>query len=211
MKIVVTPTRGAEVAPLAIPMPVEGRANRDRTPIILVNGMIKVGVKVSTVVCTINLCTWLIGDEAEDEAVVLIEETVATSQTQQLLFNTTEPEIFRAGVASTPREPFWFLGAIEKTKVASKNLSALASVTESATRDIAQNLNLSPRDVTFGLTKVDTKRTFLEQNCPYHIGVRACAPERYRNYDGFCNNIENPYWGSANLRYLRFLPPSYAD
>lgn len=73
---------------------------------------------------------------------------------QQLLFNTTEPEIFAAGVASTPREPFWFLGAIEKTKVASKNLSALGSIAEFATQDVAQNLNLSPRDVTFGLTKV---------------------------------------------------------
>lgn len=59
--------------------------------------------------------------------------------------------------------------------------------------------------------QVNTKRTFLDQNCPYRVGVRSCAPERYRSYDGFCNNIENPYWGSANLRYLRFLPPAYAD
>lgn len=84
---------------------------------------------------------------------------------QQLLFNTTEPDIFAAGVASTPREPFWFLGAIEKTKVASKNLSALGSIAEFATQDVAQNLNLSPRDVTFGLTKVSPERSQQKTSC----------------------------------------------
>jgi len=28
---------------------------------------------------------------------------------------------------------------------------------------------------------------------------------------GYCNNVQNPNWGSANSRLMRFLPPDYAD
>ncbi|KAL3221099.1 hypothetical protein MRX96_029656 [Rhipicephalus microplus] len=82
-----------------------------------------------------------------------------------------------------------------------------------ASRNLARQLGLSPRDVTFGLTKVDVRGTLAQALCPYKTGRFAppCSAQRFRSYDGYCNNLQNPYWGSANLRYLRFLPPNYAD
>ncbi|KAK8779953.1 hypothetical protein V5799_018706, partial [Amblyomma americanum] len=132
---------------------------------------------------------------------------------QQHIWNITEPVLFQSGVAMRPGQPPWFLGAMGKTKVVSKNISALALITEEASRNLARQLNLSPRDVTFGLTKVDVRGTLAQALCPYKTGRFAppCSAERFRRYDGYCNNLQNPYWGSANLRYLRFLPPNYAD
>jgi len=47
--------------------------------------------------------------------------------------------------------------------------------------------------------------------CPYPINV-ACSPHaHYRMYDGRCNNLLRPLWGSAHQPLARFLPPDYAD
>ncbi|XP_064483549.1 uncharacterized protein LOC135396484 [Ornithodoros turicata] len=127
-------------------------------------------------------------------------------QTQRHIWNVTEPVLFDSGFALRPPEPSWYQAALFKTKVISKNLSAVAVITEEATKNIVRHLELSPRDVAFSLTKVD----IAFRACPYR--PRPCGrPSKYRSYDGFCNNLQNPYWGSANLRYLRFLPPSYGD
>lgn len=121
--------------------------------------------------------------------------------------------MFQSGVATRPGQPAWFLGAMGKTKVVSKNLSALAHITEEASHQLARQLSLGPRDVTFGLTKVDVRGSLAKDLCPYKTGPEAppCRPTKFRTFDGYCNNLQNPYWGRANLRYLRFLPPSYGD
>ena len=47
--------------------------------------------------------------------------------------------------------------------------------------------------------------------CPYPINV-ACSPHApYRMYDGRCNNLLRPLWGSSHQPLARFLPPDYAD
>lgn len=38
-----------------------------------------------------------------------------------------------------------------------------------------------------------------------------CPKTRYRSYDGSCNNLQNPIWGTPNTRYVRLLPPKYGD
>lgn len=38
-----------------------------------------------------------------------------------------------------------------------------------------------------------------------------CKRSCYRSYDGSCNNLENPQWGSAYSAYQRFLDNSYSD
>lgn len=38
-----------------------------------------------------------------------------------------------------------------------------------------------------------------------------CQPRKYRAHSGYCNNVQNPTWGNANIKYLRFLPADYAD
>ena len=48
-------------------------------------------------------------------------------------------------------------------------------------------------------------------HCPYPINV-ACSPRAYyRTYDGRCNNLLRPLWGSSHQPLARFLPPDYAD
>ena len=34
---------------------------------------------------------------------------------------------------------------------------------------------------------------------------------RYRTFDGSCNNLKHPVWGSASFFYRRLLDPHYAD
>lgn len=38
-----------------------------------------------------------------------------------------------------------------------------------------------------------------------------CKASPYRTIDGFCNNIDNPRWGTAVKPFRRALPPVYAD
>jgi len=34
---------------------------------------------------------------------------------------------------------------------------------------------------------------------------------RFRSFDGQCNNLEHPGWGAADMNFRRLLPPCYAD
>lgn len=38
-----------------------------------------------------------------------------------------------------------------------------------------------------------------------------CPNTRYRSYDGSCNNLRNPIWGTPQTPYTRLLPPIYGD
>lgn len=38
-----------------------------------------------------------------------------------------------------------------------------------------------------------------------------CIKSRYRSYDGSCNNLVNPSWGTTQSRYNRLLPQKYGD
>ena len=37
----------------------------------------------------------------------------------------------------------------------------------------------------------------------------SCKDSKYRSFDGTCNNLGNPLFGSHNTPYKRFLPPAY--
>ena len=47
--------------------------------------------------------------------------------------------------------------------------------------------------------------------CPYSLHESCPLDERYRTYDGRCNNLQRPLWGSAHQPLHRFLPADYAD
>ncbi len=48
--------------------------------------------------------------------------------------------------------------------------------------------------------------------CPYQNQTITCSSSnKYRSYDGTCNNLNNPLIGSINTPYTRFLPASYQD
>lgn len=43
-------------------------------------------------------------------------------------------------------------------------------------------------------------------------GPRECTSwSKYRSYDGSCNNLEHPKWGSALSEYGRLLPSKFSD
>ncbi|KAG1649570.1 Peroxidasin [Nymphon striatum] len=71
-------------------------------------------------------------------------------------------------------------------------------------------LRLTKEQVSYGLSKIDLRATNLGKLCPIAVDM-PCQPRKYRSYNGFCNNVQNPHWGSANTRYNRFLSAQYSD
>ncbi|CAG0880270.1 unnamed protein product [Cyprideis torosa] len=125
-------------------------------------------------------------------------------------FQETEPKIVKSGVRQIPKSPAWFMAASAKTKVVAKNISRIALISEEATKIIAEEYKLTKQQITYGLPTADVRETILGEACPVQVDF-PCQPRKYRAYNGYCNNVQNPRWGNANTRYLRFLPPNYAD
>lgn len=74
----------------------------------------------------------------------------------------------------------------------------------------AQNQKIKQRRS--GLPEIDFSQTDLASRCP---GDPTCSPnafrDRYRTYDGSCNNLKHTGWGRSNTPYTRILPPDYED
>ncbi len=47
--------------------------------------------------------------------------------------------------------------------------------------------------------------------CPVPPAPKCYPEERYRNFEGTCNNLKNPFWGAYLNQYERFLKPSFED
>ncbi|KAG1649581.1 Peroxidasin [Nymphon striatum] len=77
-------------------------------------------------------------------------------------------------------------------------------------REGGKRLRLTKEQVSYGLSKIDLRATNLGKLCPIAVDM-PCQPRKYRSYNGFCNNVQNPHWGSANTRYNRFLSAQYSD
>ncbi|XP_068231382.1 peroxidase-like [Palaemon carinicauda] len=89
--------------------------------------------------------------------------------------------------------------------------ASLATVLLETTRNLAQEYNL-PKDVLInGFPLVDSFKTIVGAICPDFIPPTTCQVTKYRSYDGKCNNLDNPIWGSKNVAFKRRLPPDYAD
>lgn len=50
----------------------------------------------------------------------------------------------------------------------------------------------------------------MAEECPVEVDF-PCQPRKFRAFNGYCNNVQNPKWGNSNTRYLRFLPADYGD
>ena len=125
-------------------------------------------------------------------------------------FENLEKEIYRSSARQIPGTPEWFMAASTKTKVVAKNISRIALISEEATKYLAQKYALTRDQITFGLPTADVRGTVLGDVCPVKVDF-PCQPGKYRAYNGYCNNVQNPNWGVANRRYLRYLPPDYGD
>ncbi|XP_063852971.1 uncharacterized protein LOC135095795 isoform X2 [Scylla paramamosain] len=125
-------------------------------------------------------------------------------------FDTIEPAIYQSGARQVPGTPAWFMAASHKTKVVAKNISRIALISEEATKYTAQQFRLERDQVSYGLPTADVRGTVLGDQCPVEVDF-PCQPRKYRAFNGYCNNVQNPRWGNANTRYLRFLPADYGD
>ena len=98
--------------------------------------------------------------------------------------------------------PEWFMSASAKIKVIAKNMTKVALIAEEASKYLAKAYNLSKDEVTFGLPLSDVRGTRLSTLCQIKVDF-PCQPGKYRAYNGYCNNVQNPNWGVANRRFLR--------
>ena len=112
--------------------------------------------------------------------------------------------------------------------------SRVALIAEEATKYLAKRYNFTSQDITFGLpladvrgksnrtfSNIEVSKSFAKKNCTEifqffsvsgtDLGKEClikvdypCQPGKYRAYNGYCNNVQNPNWGVANRRYLRY-------
>lgn len=75
---------------------------------------------------------------------------------------------------------------------------------------LSTRFRLDKDQVTYGLPTADVRGTVLGDQCPVEVDF-PCQPRKYRAFNGYCNNVQNPKWGNAITRYLRFLPANYGD
>ena len=100
------------------------------------------------------------------------------------------------------------MSASSKIKVIAKNMTKVALVAEEASKYLAKAYNLTKDEVTFGLPLSDVRGTRLSTLCQIKVDF-PCQPGKYRAYNGYCNNVQNPNWGKkvffmklSSYRYL---------
>ena len=58
---------------------------------------------------------------------------------------------------------------------------------------------------------IDARQTPIGRFC-VNRDQRPCQPgQRYREMDGWCNNLRLPFWGAALTPVIRVTPPRYDD
>ncbi|XP_054717391.1 chorion peroxidase-like [Uloborus diversus] len=96
----------------------------------------------------------------------------------------------------------------------SRRLETVQERFEEATRILLIEFNLTPQQIMFGLAETDLK-TMLQgsevDNCERQFNFSCRSSDRYRTYDGTCNNLKHPSWGMASCCFERLVDPEYAD
>ena len=110
-------------------------------------------------------------------------------------FDVLEPQIYNSNARQVPKSPEWFMSASSKIKVIAKNMTKVALVAEEASKYLAKAYNLTKDEVTFGLPLSDVRGTRLATLCQIKVDF-PCQPGKYRAYNGYCNNVQNPNWGN---------------
>lgn len=97
----------------------------------------------------------------------------------------------------------------------SRQLESVQEIFESITRIVSERFSLSPEQIMFALAQSDLK-SILQGNsvegCESQFNVTRCRQaDRYRSFDGTCNNLQHPSWGMAGVCFERLTDPAYAD
>ncbi|CAL1280045.1 unnamed protein product [Larinioides sclopetarius] len=96
----------------------------------------------------------------------------------------------------------------------SRRLETVQERFEEATRILLTEFNLTPEQILFGLSQTNLS-TMLEgnevQTCQNQFSFTCNPTDRYRTFDGTCNNLNHPSWGMASSCFERLVEPDYAD
>ena len=99
--------------------------------------------------------------------------------------------------------------AFFKSKPKARQLADTVSTSILGAQDLAKRFGLSPKQAGFGLGAYPLKGTILGNSCPTPDRCHRNYP--YRMYNGTCNNLKKPLWGSASTAFQRTLLPEYSD
>ena len=111
--------------------------------------------------------------------------------------------------------------AAATTKIAATTKTSTIKTTTTATttaKPTTTTKTTTIKTTTTPTTTTSTKSTttitttVLKISCPFNTLNGTCnTAYKYQSFDGTCNNLQNPTYGSSNTPYTRFLTPSYAD
>lgn len=78
---------------------------------------------------------------------------------------------------------------------------------------VQRELDTERLDLIFYVLFCFVLQTAIDQFCPSFLKKEEskCTAQRYRQYNGLCNNLEHPYWGAALTAFRRMIPADYAD
>ncbi|XP_047356141.1 uncharacterized protein LOC124951581 isoform X2 [Vespa velutina] len=125
------------------------------------------------------------------------------------LYNVKEPKLYSMGLYLGADNPAKYVAAFNDQTEEARMLAKFGyAVLEGATMFVKKFPDMSRE---FPLSR-NGPTTRLQRQCPRR-GTPRCPPAslRYRTSDGSCNNLKNPWWGSAMSTMQRFLPPNYDD
>ncbi|XP_074027515.1 uncharacterized protein [Leptinotarsa decemlineata] len=129
----------------------------------------------------------------------------------ETLINVQEPLWYEMGLYLDKDHPASKVADFGKPNRKALELSKYGFATLEASRKVAQSFpeNISRQFPDFPSL---ARSRILEDDCPLK-GKPRCplASQRYRTADGTCNNLAEPWKGSAMLPLQRFLPPIYED
>ncbi|KAI4487501.1 hypothetical protein M0804_005650 [Polistes exclamans] len=139
----------------------------------------------------------------------IIEAVDFGLQAMHDLYNVKEPKLYSMGLYLKADNPAKYVATFNDQTEEARMLAKFGyAVLEGATMFVKKFPDLS-RELPLA-RKGQTTR--FQRQCPRR-GTPQCpaASLRYRTSDGSCNNLKNPWWGSAMSTMQRFLPPNYND
>ena len=144
----------------------------------------------------------------EREEQGLIAARIASAYNAHLIKNAQRA----AGPPPPPPPP-----TTTKTATTTPKLTTITSTTTAKPTTTTTTTTAKPTTTTTTTTTTKTTTTITmisattTLSCPFSFNIICNSSYRYQSFDGTCNNLNNPAYGSANTPYTRFLTPVYAD
>ena len=120
-----------------------------------------------------------------------------------------EQELSRRSVFVNKGSAGFMHFAFFRSKTEARETSDDVSKSIYGSQDLKDRFLLTPNQAGFGLKAFSQKDTILSDKCPK---PDLCDPSYpYRSYNGSCNNLAEPLWGTSGSPFQRTLLPEYED